>query len=58
MATFKYQAKSLTGQLIKGFLEAKEQKEAIRKLRERQLIPIKLDIVKKEEDSHQIDKNN
>jgi len=47
MATFKYQAKSLTGQLIKGFLEAKEQKEAIRKLRERQLIPIKLDIVRK-----------
>ncbi|HEB74010.1 MAG TPA: type II secretion system F family protein, partial [Candidatus Desulfofervidus auxilii] len=43
MATFKYQAKSLTGQLIKGFLEAKEQKEAVRKLRERQLIPIKLD---------------
>jgi len=47
MATFKYQAKALSGQLIKGFVEADEEKEAVRKLKERQLIPIKLKIVKR-----------
>lgn len=47
MATFKYQARTISGQLVKGFIEAKEEKEAIRRLKERQLIPVKIYIAKR-----------
>jgi len=47
MAIFKYQARTTSGQKIKGFIEAKEEKEVIRRLRERQLIPVKIQVAKR-----------
>lgn len=42
MARFQYQAKSVSGQIVSGDIEASNQKDAIIRLRAQQLIPLKV----------------
>lgn len=42
MARFKYQAKNTTGQVVNGELDAKDQQEALIRLRAQHLIPVRL----------------
>ncbi len=51
MATFNYQARSISGQVRNGRIDARDESEARHKLRAMQLIPVKLvvQLIKKEE---------
>lgn len=48
MAKFQYNARSLTGKLQSGYVEAKDESEAKMRLRAKQLIPVSLKVVKAE----------
>ncbi|MFN3454231.1 MAG: type II secretion system F family protein [Pseudobdellovibrio sp.] len=48
MAKFQYNARSLTGKLQIGYIEAKDESEAKMRLRAKQLIPVSLKVVKTE----------